>query len=134
MSRLLALLLAAAALTFAACGGDDEEGGGNAGGGNAATNSGEPASKNAGAADNLRVSVQDNEFVPETISVQKGETVTWIHEGSAPHNVVNTQEGQQPKSDVFQSGATYEYKATKAGTIDYVCTLHPGMDGKIVVK
>ena len=38
------------------------------------------------------------------------------------------------KSSDFGQGATFSTKATKAGTITYVCTIHPGMTGTIVVK
>ena len=33
----------------------------------------------------------------------------------------------------LNDGDTFEYTPTKAGTIDYVCTIHPGQNGTITV-
>ena len=33
----------------------------------------------------------------------------------------------------MKAGAKFDYTPTKAGTIDYVCTIHPGQTGKITV-
>jgi plastocyanin len=48
------------------------------------------------------------------------------------HNVTATR-GESFKSKAFGKGRTFSYKLDKAGTISYTCTLHPGMNGKIVV-
>ena len=31
-------------------------------------------------------------------------------------------------------GATFEHTFEEAGTFDYVCTVHPGMEGTVVVE
>jgi plastocyanin len=36
-------------------------------------------------------------------------------------------------SKAFGGGGSYSYTPRKPGTIKYVCTLHPGMDGTLVV-
>ena len=81
-----------------------------------------------------RVVMRDLQFEPKAVTVKAGETITWVNEDTAPHNVVNAVEGEQPKSDLFNEGGTYEFTPTKAGKIDYVCTIHPGMDGTITVR
>ena len=43
------------------------------------------------------------------------------------------EEGADFESELIQKDGTYEYTADAAGTIEYVCTLHPGMDGTITV-
>lgn len=37
------------------------------------------------------------------------------------------------KSSTMNPGDTYEYTPTKAGTIDDVCTIHPGQHGRLIV-
>lgn len=118
MRRLLLPVLASTVL-LAACGSDDESG----------TSESTPAT---GSGD--RVVMQDLKFVPRDITVDVGDTITWVNEDSAPHNVVNAQEGQEPKSELFNKGGTYEFTPDKPGRIEYVCTIHPGMDGTITVK
>ena len=56
----------------------------------------------------------------------------WTNEDSVVHDVT-AKSGATFKSDLFAKGKTYSFKATKAGTIDYVCTIHPGMEGTLTV-
>lgn len=77
--------------------------------------------------------VSGNEFEPQAITVKAGDTVTWTNDDGVPHNAVAT-EGGGPKSELFAKGGTYSWKAATPGTVEYVCTVHPGMDGTIEVK
>lgn len=102
--------LAALALLGAACGGDDD--------------GDEPAAP----AEAGVVSVEDNKFVPDTIEVAPGDTVTWEFNGATQHNV----SGDGFKSDNMKDG-TFDHSFNSPGEYDYVCTLHPGMNGTVVV-
>ena len=72
-------------------------------------------------------------FMPDRLTIKVGETVTWRNEEALDHNVV-AQKGAKFRSRAFGQGGTYTFAPERAGTIDYVCTLHPGMDGQIVVS
>jgi plastocyanin len=72
------------------------------------------------------------QFVPKSVTAKVGQTVKWTNNDSVDHNVTATS-GETFKSKTFGQGGTYSYKLDKAGTIKYVCTIHPGMDGTIVV-
>ena len=76
--------------------------------------------------------VSGNDFEPRAITVRAGQTVTWTNEDSVPHNAV-AKEGDGPRSELFGRGRSYSWRATTPGTIEYVCTIHPGMDGTIEV-
>ena len=78
--------------------------------------------------------MRDLKFIPDAITVKAGEMITWTNQESVPHNVVNAQEGEQPKSELFNEGGTYEFTPKEPGKIDYVCTIHPGMEGTITVE
>jgi plastocyanin len=116
--RLSALLvpLALAAVVLAGCGGD--EGGGN-GGADAAPVTGV-----------TEVAAKDNQFTPPAIQVPVGTEVTWQFEDRfVPHDV---------KGDGFSSGepkrsGSFTHTFTQPGTYPYRCTLHAGMDGRVVV-
>ena len=75
------------------------------------------------------VAVRDYEFEPASLTVEAGATVTWGWEGRSPHDVV----GQGFESE-DQSSGTFRHTFEQPGTYAYECTIHPGMEGSIVVE
>ena len=71
-------------------------------------------------------------FIPASTKAKVGQTVQWTNQDSVVHDVRATS-GATFKSSLFANGKTYTYKATKPGTIAYVCTIHPGMQGTLTV-
>jgi plastocyanin len=135
MTRWLAMLLACLALGVVAtgCGGDDDDdGGGGGGGGNGAATTEEPAGGGGGGGA-AEVSMEGIAFEPGEVTVSAGDTVTWTNNDSVAHDVT---------ADDFSSGDpggmgvgdTFERTFDEAGTFDYVCTVHPGMEGSVVVE
>jgi plastocyanin len=74
------------------------------------------------------VAVRDYEFEPASLTVGAGGTVTWVWEGRASHDVV----GQGFESNE-QSSGTFRHIFEQPGTYAYECTIHPGMEGSIIV-
>ncbi len=79
-------------------------------------------------------------FVPDTLTVSKGTTVTWTNKDSTLHTVVsgspeagNSGTGTEFDSSYLAAGKTFQHQFNIAGTFDYYCTLHPYMKGKVVV-
>ena len=71
-------------------------------------------------------------FTPEQLVVKVGETVTWTNKDPFPHNVTSS-------TVAFKSGdiapdAQWSFRATEAGRFPYTCTLHPGMNGTLIVE
>ena len=78
-------------------------------------------------------------FVPETLTVSKGTTVTWTNEDSTLHTVTSGSpeagnSGTEFDSSYLAAGKTFQHPFNTAGTFDYYCTLHPFMKGKVVVN
>ncbi len=71
-------------------------------------------------------------FVPAQVTVHVGQSVTWTDEDTVTHDVRSTS-GEVIRSPLLHRGATFSFTPTRAGTIAYVCTIHPGMAGTIVV-
>jgi plastocyanin len=68
-------------------------------------------------------------FTPAAIQVPAGTTVTWhFDDGTVPHNV----QGDGFKSPNLKK-TTFQHRFDKPGTYNYVCTLHAGMTGRVVV-
>jgi plastocyanin len=80
----------------------------------------------------IAVSMKDNTFVPEKITAKVGQTIKWTNDDPYPHNVTAVK-GENFQSDNINGGGTYQYKLDKAGTINYVCTIHSGQRGQIRV-
>ncbi len=73
------------------------------------------------------VAVDDNSFAPAAIEIPTGTTVTWQWQGSSDHNVA----GDGFESAVQDEGQ-FAHTFAAPGTYDYRCTLHGGMDGRVV--
>jgi plastocyanin len=79
-----------------------------------------------------KVVIKDFMFMPMSLTVKAGSTVTWVNMDDEPHTVVsNTQ--------LFRSGAldtkeTFSFKFTEPGTYHFTCSIHPRMVGAIVVQ
>ena len=78
-------------------------------------------------------------FVPDTLPVKAGTTVTWTNGDTTLHTVTSgTPEGGNSgtefDSSYIAAGKTFQHAFNTAGTFDYYCTLHPFMKGKIVVS
>ena len=70
-------------------------------------------------------------FNPTSVTVKKGQKVTWTNSDSAPHNV--TSSDGTIKSKDFTNGQSFTYTATKPGTFHYICTIHPQMKATLTV-
>ena len=79
------------------------------------------------------VSVVDNRFEPVTVEVPVGALVRWTNNGREDHDVVSL-DFKTFESPLLKPGQTFEFTATQAGQIPYVCTLHDGMTGTLTVR
>jgi glucose/arabinose dehydrogenase/plastocyanin len=79
-----------------------------------------------------------NEFIPTEITVPAGATVrlTFVNESdSVPHNLTFGEPISAATATTVGPGEeeTIEFTAPEAGEYTFVCTLHPGMEGTLVV-
>lgn len=73
-------------------------------------------------------------FNPVDVKIKTGDTVTWINQDNAPHNIVFDQGADISNSDTIVNGGTYSQKFEKPGVYLYHCGLHPSMKGRIIVE
>ncbi len=76
-------------------------------------------------------------FQPETITISEGDTVKWVNNKMAPHNVVFSDDKvKSHKQLVFSPGDSFETTFKEAGEYSYYCEPHrgAGMVGKVVVQ
>lgn len=79
-----------------------------------------------------QVAMDGTSFSPPTVTVAVGQTITWTNKDPFPHNVSSKDGGF--RSGDLHPDRTWQWHAEKAGRFDYVCTLHPGMKGTVVVQ
>jgi len=77
-------------------------------------------------------------YIPETVSINAGDTVSWSNDDTAAHTVTSGSAADGP-SGVFDSslliaGGTFEHTFDSSGTEDYYCMVHPWMTGSVQVS
>ena len=77
------------------------------------------------------VSIDNFAFVPATLTVRVGSTVTWTNHDKEPHTIAASDGSFH--SPGLGSNATYSYTFTAAGSFGYICSIHPFMHGTVVV-
>ena len=79
----------------------------------------------------LEVKIDNFTFGPQKLKVKVGDTVTWINQDDIPHTVVSI---GHFRSKALDSEDKYSFTFTAPGTFEYFCSLHPHMQGSIVVE
>ena len=78
------------------------------------------------------VTIEEFKFMPATVTVPVGTTVTWVNRDEESHTVTSA-------TGAFGSAGlshaeTFARTFTRPGTYQYFCALHPHMKATVVVK
>ena len=79
------------------------------------------------------IGIDNFAFAPATLTVKAGTKVEWINDDDVPHLIVNT-DGKFKPSPLLDTNQRFSTTLTTPGTYKYFCSLHPQMQGKIVVE
>jgi plastocyanin len=79
------------------------------------------------------VLIQNFAFVPAMVRVKVGDTIIWMQNDSAPHNIKSS-DGSFDSQAVLSRGQTFSHTFTKKGTFTYICGIHPSMQGAVIVE
>ncbi len=86
------------------------------------------------AATTRTVTIKDTAFKPSSLTVASGDRVTWRWaDGRSPHNVSPRGTRRFKRASTRTTG-THTVRFFTRGTYRYVCTIHTGMAGKVVVR
>jgi plastocyanin len=124
--RSLVLITAVTLTAVTACGGSHAP----KGAGGVGTAGGPPAAQTFLVHGNDR-----DQFVPQTVEAKVGTLTLTLQNGGVPHNLTFATTGLPGIGTV--SGAATKATTltfTAPGTYAFRCTIHPGMDGRIVVS
>jgi plastocyanin len=80
------------------------------------------------------VVIKNIDFSRHTVRINRGDSVRWrFADAGVSHNVTSRGRPRFRNSRSMQSG-TYAVRFTRAGTYRYVCTIHPSMRGRVIVR
>jgi LPXTG-motif cell wall-anchored protein len=78
------------------------------------------------------VTIADFSFSPAAITVDQGDTVTWVNNGPTAHSA--TANGGEFDTGILKAGQSSSHTFSQAGTYSYFCQPHPFMKGTVVVQ
>jgi plastocyanin len=79
------------------------------------------------------VDIKGLAFVPGDLEVAAGDTLGWVNGDMFPHT--STADGAAGwDTGPIPSGDTTFVVARRAGSFNYICSIHPTMHGRIVVR
>jgi plastocyanin len=76
------------------------------------------------------VSIVDFSFMPGTIRITAGQTITWHNDGTEQHDVT----GNDWHSGPLDPNSTYYLTFGVPGTYPYRCSIHLDMTGSVIVS
>lgn len=77
-----------------------------------------------------RVTMVDSRYLPGVVTVEPGDTVTWVNEGDLPHDAA----GNGWSTPLLMNGGSASVTFSRAGTYRYACTIHPEMRSAVIVR
>lgn len=80
------------------------------------------------------VAIDNFSFTPAEITVPAGATVTWTNHDDMPHMVTATAHPPQFRSHALDTGDTVSFVFATPGIFRYFCSLHPRMQGTVIVQ
>lgn len=76
------------------------------------------------------VAIRDSQFSPTSLTVSAGDTLIFRNDDIVPH----TATGRAFDSGNLNKGQSWKYVAKAKGSFSYICTYHPSMKGRVVVR
>ena len=85
---------------------------------------------------NGAVNIKTFMFQPDPVRVKAGTTVTWTNQDDILHTVTAGARGKPSKEfdEKLKLNGEFSHTFDEAGTHPYVCTIHKGMDGTVIVS
>jgi plastocyanin len=78
------------------------------------------------------VTIDGVQFNPSELLVHPGDRIVWVNKDPFPHTA--TAINKSFDSGSIAADASWSYTVTKKGEIEYSCTFHSTMKGKITVQ
>jgi plastocyanin len=91
------------------------------------------AGLSAGAlAGNQMIHQQGRVFGPDSVTVKKGEALTFLNDDTIPHNIMSASKGNEFNLGSQGPGMSTDVTFKEPGDVQVICAIHPRM--KMMVK
>ena len=81
-----------------------------------------------------QVTIDNFSFSPAELAVVAGARVTWTNRDDIPHTTVDRDDPRRMKSPPLDTGESFAFTFERPGTYHYFCSLHPHMQGTVIVR
>jgi plastocyanin len=81
---------------------------------------------------NLTITQKGRVFSTESVTIKKGEALTFVNDDSVPHNIISTSKGNEFNLGSQPPGAATDVTFKEPGDALVICAIHPRM--KMTVK
>ena len=71
-------------------------------------------------------------FSSESVTLKKGETLSFLNDDSVPHNIMSASKGNEFNLGSQSPGSSTDVTFKEAGDVLVICAIHPRM--KMMVK
>lgn len=75
---------------------------------------------------------QGRAFSSESVSIKKGEALTFLNDDTVPHNIMSSSKGNEFNLGSQPPGSSTDVSFNEAGEVLVICAIHPRM--KMTVK
>ena len=75
---------------------------------------------------------QGRAFSAESVTIKKGEALTFLNDDSVPHNIMSATKGNEFNLGSQSPGSSTDVTFKEAGDVQVICAIHPRM--KMTVK
>jgi plastocyanin len=80
------------------------------------------------------ITIDNFTFNAAAIEVAAGTRITWTNRDDIPHTVTASEDPRHTRSPALDTGDTYTRVFATPGIFHYFCSLHPRMQGSVIVK
>ena len=84
--------------------------------------------------DNPQVIVKDFKFIPQQITIKRGQTINWLNQEKRQYHSVWFEALGEEEPDYIFPDENYEREFKETGTFPYRCGPHPRMTGTVIVS
>jgi plastocyanin len=81
---------------------------------------------------NQMIHQQGRVFSSESVTIKKGEALTFVNDDTVPHNIISTSKGNEFNFGSQPPGTSTDVMFKEAGDVQVICAIHPRM--KLAVK
>src|SRR4051794_5506865 len=92
------------------------------------------ATEAAVAAGEAAVMIDNFTFAPPVLTVAAGTRVVWTNRDDIPHTVIGAEDPRALRSPPLDTDDRFAFTFAAPGTYRYFCSLHPHMQGTVVVR